>query len=219
MALFRALQTAGMTYQEMASVLGRSVSSIQHRATRCDIRKPSDVRWAVRSHAMQSRPSKGRRVTDRGYIYIRAPDHPCAGKDGYVAEHRLVMEAHLGRHLQANEVVHHINGVKNDNRIENLELMEFGRHSSEHNRRRTYSEESRVKISRARKAYFAVNGHASHPSYKTVKASEMVALIQEGLTVQAMCLRLGITRRTFYKKLDELGLRETYRRFKEGRVV
>ena len=219
MALFRALQTAGMTYREMASVLGRSVISIQHQATRRDIRKPADVERAVRSRAMRSRPSKGYRVTDRGYVYIRAPDHPCAGKDGYVAEHRLVMEAHLGRYLQASEVVHHINGVKNDNRIENLELKDFGEHTAEHNRRRTYSEESRARMSRARKEYYANHGYESHPSYKPIQAREIVALLSDGLTVQEACKRLGITKKTFYSKLDELGLRETYRRLKEGRVV
>jgi hypothetical protein len=67
---------------------------------------------------------KGGRVKDTaGYIRILAPEHPKCGKDKYVLEHRLVIERHLGRYLRPDEHVHHKNGIKDDNRLENLELL------------------------------------------------------------------------------------------------
>ena len=68
---------------------------------------------------------RGGRVVDvDGYILLKVPGHPHATASGYVREHRLVMEQSIGRHLTRSEVVHHRNGVNDDNRLENLELFE-----------------------------------------------------------------------------------------------
>jgi len=64
-----------------------------------------------------------------GYVTIYMPRHPFCNNSKRVREHRLVMEKHIGRYLNPEEIVHHINGIKDDNRFENLKLF---KNNSEH---------------------------------------------------------------------------------------
>lgn len=61
----------------------------------------------------------------QGYIQIKT-------EKGFVWEHRFLLEKHLGRKLLKTEIVHHINGVKHDNRIKNLEITTKQKHMSDH---------------------------------------------------------------------------------------
>lgn len=70
----------------------------------------------------------GRRIDKSGYVLIHSPQHPFGDFHGYVREHRLVMEKQLLRFLQPEEVVHHLNEIVSDNRIENLQLMSKEEH-------------------------------------------------------------------------------------------
>lgn len=79
----------------------------------------------------------GNRKTSFGYNKILKPDHPFADNMGYVLEHRFVMERNIGRYLRKEEAIHHINEIKDDNRIDNLMLFPtHGSHTAFHHKLR-----------------------------------------------------------------------------------
>lgn len=117
---------------DLVPVLHRSKQSIDHKAQRLGLKKTDELLFDNRSarRGEKSPTWKGGKTRSRkGYVVLR--------NDGDVIfEHRAVMEAHIGRKLTDDEVVHHINGDKTDNRLENLQLMTRGEHSTMHNKRR-----------------------------------------------------------------------------------
>ena len=76
----------------------------------------------------------------RGYRWLYVDEN---GKRRARREHRVLVERSLGRRLEPWEVVHHVNGKTDDNRLENLEVIEFGKHTAEHSRERRHSEDAR----------------------------------------------------------------------------
>ena len=66
----------------------------------------------------------GRKIDSQGYVNIYMPEHPSSNRYGYIFEHRLIAERVLGRPLRKNEVVHHIDGDKQNNKNSNLLICE-----------------------------------------------------------------------------------------------
>mgnify|MGYP001590097428 CR=1 FL=1 len=92
------------------------------------------MRWRLRGSATKPlsilRGSKT--ITDkRGYVWLLVPGHPMAYKYGRLLEHRYVMSEIIGRVLSDDEIVHHKNGIKSDNRPDNLELWLYNHPSSQ----------------------------------------------------------------------------------------
>ncbi len=108
--------------------------------TKCDncgseiIHRPSSVRRFCNNtcRSQYQRWMVVRKTDERGYVYVRVSDHPDADSSGWILEHRVVMERHLGRRLEPDEHIHHINEIRDDNRIENLQVVSLEEHNSIH---------------------------------------------------------------------------------------
>lgn len=71
-------------------------------------------------------------ISKGDYFYCIVREHPNRTKNDYVLLHRVIMENHLGRLLNTNEIVHHKNENKKDNRLENLEVLSASEHAKHH---------------------------------------------------------------------------------------
>ena len=124
-----------------------------------------DVRNGISGKAERSLAWKGGRYkTSSGYMVVYAPNHPNCNSKGYVREARLIAERTLGRLLKKDEHTHHINGIKDDNREENIQVMGINEHLSLENSGeknnfygKKHTLESKKKIREARKKQVGEN--------------------------------------------------------------
>jgi hypothetical protein len=118
----------------------RSPQGIYKKAYKLGIRKSPEMTHINRGNARRGEkcPSwkGGKRITAKGYITIKRPEHHRADRRGYVMEHIVVFEEATGIKVPPNCAVHHIDGNKANNNINNLCLMTHGAHTAYHNRKR-----------------------------------------------------------------------------------
>ena len=117
-------------------ITGRYLSDETRRKISTALTNPTPQTRAKLAAAMRGPGNPkwkgGRSQIRKGYVRLLRPQHPRCSPNGYVPEHRLVMEAKLGRYLEPHEIPHHKNGDLGDNRPENLELFSS---QSEHSKR------------------------------------------------------------------------------------
>lgn len=132
-AVFRRRYEDGATIKQLATEADMHVDGMRKLLVRAGATIRGSFRWkpGVRSRNWRG----GRRINTQGYVDIKLDsDHwlQClVNRAGYAKEHRVVMSEHLGRAVLPEETVHHINGDKTDNRIENLQLR-VGSHGQGH---------------------------------------------------------------------------------------
>lgn len=148
------------TNTELAKLLpNKSAEGIYKKAYKMGFRKSKEVTFANRSQARKGEKTwnwkGGKYKTKKGYVMINCPGHHRADPSGYVLEHILIWEKETGIPVSRDCCIHHLNGRKDDNRIENLALMKFSAHTVFHHKGSKRSEETKRKISEKRRLYNA----------------------------------------------------------------
>lgn len=101
---------------------GNPISKWNKRCAKCNYKSPERNKKISDSRIGSNNPNwRGGKYKDAsGYIRIKNKEHHLADCNGYIREHRLIAEQKYGRKIRNDEVVHHLNGIRDDNRPENL---------------------------------------------------------------------------------------------------
>lgn len=147
------LYLKGKSPTEISKIINRSAGVIGRLLNKLNVPmrgtgpNTEESRQAI-SEARSTRIPGDEKYTIDGYVVVYSPDHPYRNSNDNVRKHRLVMENRLGRFLLPEEVVHHINEIKDDNDPDNLELFASNsEHSYYHSVGVIPSEETRLKMS------------------------------------------------------------------------
>lgn len=188
------IEVQKLTQDDVASRLGMSVCVVRRNCRKHGIQTQRSGPRSGEGHP----DWKGGVRTVGWYRYIYSPDHPNKTNQNGVAEHRLVMERHIGRYLRKEEAVHHVNGDTLDNRIENLELYSSnGQHLAKDLKGRCpkWSEEGKQKILSAtkrrdnsylQKRRIYVDGERLHQLIAENKLIKMEIAAELGISVNTL---------------------------------
>lgn len=129
--------------------------AIYKKAYRLGLKRTKEIAFLNRSSAKKGDKCNfwngGVGKTMKGYKTVKMPSHHRADSKGYVFEHILIFEKETGIEIPKNCCVHHLNGNKSDNRIENLCLMSSSAHTKYHHTGLKRTAETKQKISESRK--------------------------------------------------------------------
>lgn len=120
---FSGRHSEGRTCAQCGSAYKVKPSQRWRRAAKyCSKRCQGDA--VIKRPLEQTHNGRCARLNAGGYVMVYEPDDDRSDNGGWYFEHRVIVERHLGRRLRSDEVVHHLNGIKSDNRLENLTVMD-----------------------------------------------------------------------------------------------